>query len=115
MLKATSVETHQMSLTAKSDAGSKIESVFTLKHIKASEEPNQLEFPTLDKAIESLLEWYRVFDIEADVDGAISEINGITVSRCWFSIGIALLSLPLTAETTNCLICSTIGRLSGGQ
>lgn len=81
LLTATSVETHKINLEAQPEVGSQVESVFTLKHTTfATESVEQMPFKTLEEAIKSLLEWYRVFDIEADVDGVISEIKDNTVS-----------------------------------
>lgn len=83
LLKANSVETHKMYLTAQPDVGTFVESIFTLQHTEVtSEYLEQLEFETLEEAVNSTLEWYREFDLEADVDGAISEFGEVTVS--WF-------------------------------
>ena len=81
LLKATSVETHKINLEAQPEVGSQVESVFILKHTTfADESVEQMPYKTSEEAIKSLLEWYRVFDIEADVDGVISEIKDNTVS-----------------------------------
>ena len=81
LLKATSEETHKINLEAQPEVGSQVESVFLLKHTTfAAETVEQMPYKTLEEAIKSLLEWYRVFDIEADVDGVISEIKDNTVS-----------------------------------
>ncbi|KAH8412580.1 hypothetical protein KR009_003259, partial [Drosophila setifemur] len=80
LLKAESVEQHLLTLAAKPDVGSSVKSVLTLQHIsQGSEEVKQLEQPTLQAAIESLLEWYRVFEMESDVDGLISELKEQTL------------------------------------
>ncbi|XP_075153304.1 microsomal triacylglycerol transfer protein [Haematobia irritans] len=80
LLQAHSVETHQMHLTAQPEIGTIVESVFTMKHVSATEEHvEQLEFETLDEAVQSLLDWYREFDMEADVDGAVTEYGLVTL------------------------------------
>ncbi|EDW05068.1 GH23199 [Drosophila grimshawi] len=83
LLRANSLETHRLTLAAKPDAGSLVRSELRLQHVALGEEeePQQLEQPTLQAAIDSLLEWYRVFDLEADVDSVISELKGQTVSK----------------------------------
>uniref|UniRef100_A0A1A9WL31 Vitellogenin domain-containing protein n=1 Tax=Glossina brevipalpis TaxID=37001 RepID=A0A1A9WL31_9MUSC len=74
LMKAKSIETHHMALEAQPDIGSQVQSEFLLEHTATGEQPvNQLIFDNLDEAIESLLDWYRVFDIKGDVDGVISE------------------------------------------
>ncbi|XP_054743104.1 microsomal triacylglycerol transfer protein [Anastrepha obliqua] len=76
LMQAISSEKHRIALTSKPDVGSEVSSQFTLTHlVESSDLVEQLEFGTLDEAVKSLLEWYRVFDIEADVDGALSEIK----------------------------------------
>lgn len=91
LLKANSVETHKMYLTAQPDVGTFVESIFTLQHTEVtSEYVEQLEFETLEEAVNSTLEWYREFDLEADVDGAISEFGEVTVS--WFELKLYLAS-----------------------
>lgn len=83
LLTASSLETHKISLEAQPDVGSEVDSLLVLKHTAFTSEPvEQLPYKTSDEAIKSLLDWYRVFDIEADVDGVISEIKDITVSCC---------------------------------
>ncbi|XP_037957961.1 microsomal triglyceride transfer protein large subunit [Teleopsis dalmanni] len=81
LLKATSTEKHRVVLEAKTDVGSQVESVFEIKNLLENiKKPiDQMNFVTLDEAINSLLEWYRVFDIESDVDGVVSEIKDITL------------------------------------
>ncbi|XP_001988392.2 microsomal triglyceride transfer protein large subunit [Drosophila grimshawi] len=81
LLRANSLETHRLTLAAKPDAGSLVRSELRLQHVALGEEeePQQLEQPTLQAAIDSLLEWYRVFDLEADVDSVISELKGQTL------------------------------------
>ncbi|XP_017043716.1 microsomal triglyceride transfer protein large subunit [Drosophila ficusphila] len=82
LLKAESVENHQLNLAAKPDVGTSVKSIFTIQHIsQGSEDVKQLEQNSLDEAIKSLLEWYRVFDIESDVDGIISEIKEQTLEE----------------------------------
>lgn len=80
LLRAVSTETHRLTLAAKPDAGSLVRASLQLQHV-AQGEPQvaQLEQPTLEAAIESLLEWYRVFELEADVDGVIGELKKQTV------------------------------------
>lgn len=80
-----------MYLTAQPDVGTFVESIFTLQHTEVtSEYVEQLEFETLEEAVNSTLEWYREFDLEADVDGAISEFGEVTVS--WFEFKLHLAS-----------------------
>ncbi|KAH8269298.1 hypothetical protein KR018_002210, partial [Drosophila ironensis] len=80
LLKAESVEEHRLTLAAKPDVGSTVRSVLSLEHVaQGSEEVRQLEHDTLEAAIESLLEWYRVFHLESDVDGLISELKEQTL------------------------------------
>ncbi|XP_073826575.1 microsomal triacylglycerol transfer protein [Musca autumnalis] len=82
LLQAHSVETHKLYLTAQPEIGTFIESITTLKHIEATSEPvEQLQFETLPEAVESLLEWYREFEIESDVDGEISEFGPVTLKK----------------------------------
>lgn len=81
LLTASSVETHKISLEAQPEVGSQVESLLKLKHSKFSSQPaEQLVYQSSEEALNSLLDWYRVFDIEADVDGVISEIKDVTVS-----------------------------------
>lgn len=81
LISVHSMETHHLSLTAKPNAGSLVESTIEFKHTNArAEGVEQLPYNTLAEAVNSLLEWHRVFDIAADVDGAISEIKDVTVS-----------------------------------
>lgn len=80
LLKAESVEEHQLTLAAKPDVGSSIKSTFTLQHVsQGPENVKQLQLDSLDAAIESLLEWYRVFQLESDIDGLISALKEQTV------------------------------------
>lgn len=82
MLQAHSVEVHKLYLTAQPEIGTLIESVTTLKHVEeSSEHLEQLQFESLSEAVESLLDWYRDFGIESDVDGAISEFGPVTVGH----------------------------------
>ncbi|XP_061389065.1 microsomal triacylglycerol transfer protein [Musca vetustissima] len=82
LLQAHSVETHKLYLTAQPEIGTLIESVTTFKHIEEIAEPvEQLKFESLTEAVESLLEWYREFEIESDVDGAISEFGPVTLKN----------------------------------
>ncbi|KAH8266345.1 hypothetical protein KR038_011757, partial [Drosophila bunnanda] len=82
LLKAQSVETHRLSLAAKPDVGSVVRSVLILQQSgQGSSDVKQLEQDSLEAAIESLLEWYRVFELESDVDGIISELKERTVSK----------------------------------
>uniref|UniRef100_A0A1B0AUP2 Vitellogenin domain-containing protein n=1 Tax=Glossina palpalis gambiensis TaxID=67801 RepID=A0A1B0AUP2_9MUSC len=82
LIKAQSVETHRMSLEAQPEVGSKVESLFVLEHTGSDEKSvKQLVFKSLDEAIESLLEWYRVFEINGDVDGVISESKDQTLTQ----------------------------------
>ncbi|KAH8282010.1 hypothetical protein KR054_004908, partial [Drosophila jambulina] len=82
LLKAESVETHRLSLTAKPDVGSVVRSALILQQSgQGSSEVKQLEQDSLEAAIEGLLEWYRVFELESDVDGIISELKEQTVSK----------------------------------
>ncbi|KAH8328150.1 hypothetical protein KR067_004540 [Drosophila pandora] len=82
LLKAESVEEHQLTLAAKPDVGSLVKSTFTLQHVsQGPENVKQLEQDTLDGAIESLLEWYRVFQLESDIDGLISAIKEQTLEE----------------------------------
>lgn len=81
LLRAESLETHRLALASKPDAGSLVRGNLRLQHVAQSEElVEQLKQSTLEAAIESLLEWYRVFPLEADVDGAIGELKERTVS-----------------------------------
>lgn len=81
LMQAISSEKHRIGLAAKPDVGSEVSAKFSLTHlVESADVVKQLEFDKLDDAVQSLLEWYRVFDIEADVDGAISEIKDTTVS-----------------------------------
>lgn len=81
LLRAVSTETHRLTLAAKPDAGSLVRATLQLQHFGQGEtQVPQLEQSTLEAAIDSLLEWYRVFGLEADVDGAISELKEQTVS-----------------------------------
>lgn len=85
LMKAQSVETHRMSLEAQPDVGSQVESLFVLEHTGSDEKSvKQLIFKSLDEAIESLLEWYRVFEINGDVDGVISESRDQTVRFIYY-------------------------------
>ncbi|XP_020812310.1 microsomal triglyceride transfer protein large subunit [Drosophila serrata] len=80
LLKAESVETHRLSLAAKPDVGSVVKSVLILQQSgQGSSDVKQLEQDSLESAIESLLEWYRVFELESDVDGFISELKEQTL------------------------------------
>ncbi|XP_017860076.1 PREDICTED: microsomal triglyceride transfer protein large subunit [Drosophila arizonae] len=79
LLRAESVETHRLTLAAKPDAGSVVHSKLRLQHLAEGEGVEQLQQPTLAAAIESLLEWYRVFELEADVDGEISKLKEQTL------------------------------------
>ncbi|XP_017121172.1 microsomal triglyceride transfer protein large subunit [Drosophila elegans] len=82
LLKAETVENHRLSLAAKPDVGSSVKSTLTLQHIsQGSEEVKQLGVDSLEEAIQSLLEWYRVFELESDVDGLISEIKEQTLEE----------------------------------
>ncbi|KAH8393212.1 hypothetical protein KR200_004529, partial [Drosophila serrata] len=82
LLKAESVEIHRLSLAAKPDVGSVVKSVLILQQSgQGSSDVKQLEQNSLESAIESLLEWYRVFELESDVDGIISELKEQTVSK----------------------------------
>ncbi|XP_022231658.2 microsomal triglyceride transfer protein large subunit [Drosophila obscura] len=76
LLRAESVETHRLTLAAKPDVGSTVQSILLLQHAsQGTEEVQQLAVTSLEGAIESLLEWYRVFQLEADVDSSISELQ----------------------------------------
>ncbi|XP_013119487.2 microsomal triacylglycerol transfer protein [Stomoxys calcitrans] len=80
LLQAHSVETHKMHLTAQPEVGTIVESLLTLKHVTATtEHVEQLDFETLEEAVQSLMEWYREFDLEADVDGAVTEYGLVTL------------------------------------
>ncbi|XP_030555870.1 microsomal triglyceride transfer protein large subunit [Drosophila novamexicana] len=81
LLRAESMETHRLTLTAKPDVGSVVRGRLRLQHVAqgGEEQVPQLQQPTLDAAIDSLLEWYRVFELEADVDGVISELQEQTL------------------------------------
>ncbi|XP_065355823.1 microsomal triacylglycerol transfer protein [Calliphora vicina] len=82
LLTASSVESHKLNLEAQPEVGTKVESLFVLKHSTFTSEPvEQLAYKTSDEAIKSLLDWYRVFDIEADVDGVISEIKDVNLKQ----------------------------------
>nr|XP_017088880.2 microsomal triglyceride transfer protein large subunit [Drosophila bipectinata] len=82
LLKAESVEEHRLTLTAKPDVGSLIKSTLTLQHVsQGPEDVKQLSLDTLDAAIESLLEWNRVFQLESDVDGLISALKEQTLQE----------------------------------
>lgn len=82
LLRAESMETHRLTLAAKPDVGSLVRGTLRLEHLeKGEQQVKQLEQPTLEAAIESLLEWYRVFPLEADVDGGISEIKEQTLQE----------------------------------
>ncbi|XP_017491350.1 PREDICTED: uncharacterized protein LOC108379504 [Rhagoletis zephyria] len=82
LMQAISSEKHRTALTSKPDVGSEVSSRFSLTHlVESSDIVEQLKFNTLDEAIKSLLEWYRVFDIDADVDGALSEIKDSTLKE----------------------------------
>jgi len=81
LLKVESMESHSLSLAAKPDVGSSVKSNFILQHIsQGSEEVKQQELDSLEEVIQSLLDWNRVFELESDVDGMISEIKEQTVS-----------------------------------
>uniref|UniRef100_A0A0A1WYQ8 Microsomal triglyceride transfer protein large subunit n=1 Tax=Zeugodacus cucurbitae TaxID=28588 RepID=A0A0A1WYQ8_ZEUCU len=80
LMQAITSEKHRIALASKPDVGSEVSAKFGLTHlVESSDVVKQLEFDTLDDAVKSLLEWYRVFDIEADVDGAICEIKDTTL------------------------------------
>lgn len=79
LLKAESLETHRLTLAAKPDAGSLVRGKLLLQHVAEGEQVEQLQQETLAAAIESLLEWYRVFELEADVDGSISKLKEQTL------------------------------------
>lgn len=80
LLHAESQENHRLNLAAKPDVGSFVKSSLILQHVsQGSEEVKQLQLGSLDKAIQSLLEWYRVFELESDVDGMISAIKEQTL------------------------------------
>lgn len=80
LLTASSTETHKISLEAKPEVGSYVESLFVMRHKKvSSKQAEQLPFKSSEDAVRSLLDWYRVFDIEADVDGVISELKNVKV------------------------------------
>ncbi|KAH8366430.1 hypothetical protein KR084_005515 [Drosophila pseudotakahashii] len=82
LLKAESVENHLLSLAAKPDVGSSVKSTLVLKHIsQGAEEVKQLELESLDEVTQSLLDWNRVFELESDVDGMISEIKEQTLEE----------------------------------
>ncbi|XP_016964427.1 microsomal triacylglycerol transfer protein [Drosophila biarmipes] len=82
LLKAESVESHRLSLAAKPDVGSSVKSTLSLQHIsQGSEEVKQLELDSLEEVIQSLLDWNRVFELESDVDGMISEIKEQTLEE----------------------------------
>ncbi|KAL7741297.1 hypothetical protein ACLKA6_013746 [Drosophila palustris] len=82
LLRAESTETHRLTLAAKPDAGSLVRGNLRLQHVAEGEQHvQQLEHSTLEAAIASLLEWYRVFPLEADVDGAISELKEQTLQE----------------------------------
>ncbi|XP_036222546.2 microsomal triacylglycerol transfer protein [Bactrocera oleae] len=82
LMQAISSEKHRIGLAAKPDVGSEVSAKFSLTHlVESADVVKQLEFDKLDDAVQSLLEWYRVFDIEADVDGAISEIKDTTLKN----------------------------------
>ncbi|XP_034669643.1 LOW QUALITY PROTEIN: microsomal triglyceride transfer protein [Drosophila subobscura] len=82
LLRAESVETHRLTLAAKPDVGSTVQSILLLQHAsQGSEEVKQLAVSSLEAAIESLLEWYRVFQLEADVDSSISELQQQTLEK----------------------------------
>ncbi|XP_067622983.1 microsomal triacylglycerol transfer protein [Eurosta solidaginis] len=79
---AISSEKHRIALASKPDVGSEVSSQFSVTHlVESSDVVKQLKFDTLDEAVKSLLEWYRVFDIEADGDGAISEIKDESLKK----------------------------------
>ncbi|ALC40337.1 Mtp [Drosophila busckii] len=68
LLRAQSTETHRLSLAAKSDAGSLVRASLKLEHVaEGAETVQQLQHESLEAAIESLLEWYRVFELEANL------------------------------------------------
>ncbi|KAH8271860.1 hypothetical protein KR044_008382, partial [Drosophila immigrans] len=80
LLRAESKESHRLTLAAKPDVGSLVRGSLRLQHLaEGSEQVKQLEYSTLEAAIGSLLEWYRVFPLEADVDGAIGELKQQTL------------------------------------
>ncbi|XP_039949939.1 microsomal triglyceride transfer protein large subunit [Bactrocera tryoni] len=82
LMQAISSEKHRIGLAAKPDVGSEVSAKFSLTHlVESADVVKQLEFDKLDDAVKSLLEWYRVFDIEADVDGALSEIKDTTLKN----------------------------------
>ncbi|XP_034097733.1 microsomal triacylglycerol transfer protein [Drosophila albomicans] len=80
LLRAESKETHRLTLAAKPDVGSLVRGNLRLQHLaEGAEQVPQLDHATLEAAVESLLEWYRVFPLEADVDGAIGELKKQTL------------------------------------
>ncbi|KAH8377223.1 hypothetical protein KR093_004326, partial [Drosophila rubida] len=80
LLRAESKETHRLTLAAKPDVGSLVRGSLRLQHLaEGAEQVAQLEYASLEAAIESLLEWYRVFPLEADVDGAIGALTEQTL------------------------------------
>lgn len=101
LLRAISKETHRLSLAAKPDAGSLVRASLQLQHVAQGEpEVTQLQQPTLEAAIESLLEWYRVFELEADVDGVISELKEQTVRQSGISLIHLLISSSLFSPSS---------------
>lgn len=109
LLTASSVESHKLNLEAQPEVGTQVESLFVLKHSTfTSESVDQLGYETSQEAIKSLLDWYRVFDIEADVDGVISEIKDINVSFRQNCNKISIhfyVFFNIAVKTTSCLIC----------
>ncbi|KAH8334030.1 hypothetical protein KR059_006018, partial [Drosophila kikkawai] len=82
LIKAESVESHRLSLAAKPDVGSLVKSVLILQQSgQGSSDVKQLDQDSLEAAIEGLLEWYRVFELESDVDGIISELKEQTLEE----------------------------------
>lgn len=88
LLVANSRENHCMTLTANKELGNSVESIIVMKQIRTASdtkaEVEQRNHKSLDEAVDSLMDWYRVFELAADVDGEISDIkqNNTTVKYC---------------------------------
>lgn len=87
LIQANSRETHRMQLTANRELGSNVESFIELKLLRTTSDTTgsveQRKHNSLDEAVDSLMDWYRVFELPADIDGEISDLkqHNTTVRR----------------------------------
>lgn len=84
LLLVKSREFHAMHLFANKGLGNRVESYIEMQQIPSTSNRNgngggkkvaQRTHQSLDEAVDSLMDWYRVFELAADVDGEIHDLK----------------------------------------